>query len=55
MGDMITIPVSATMQKQPDGSFKMVDAEYRTVEADVIARFLMERFGVPFGEEAKPS
>lgn len=46
----ITIPVAATMQKQPDGSYKMVKAEYITTTADAVARFLLERFHIPFEE-----
>lgn len=46
MDTKVTIPVKATMQKQPDGSYKMVNAEYVTVEADVIARFLVIAFRI---------
>lgn len=44
--DTITIPVKATMSKQPDGSFKMTAAEYATVPVDVVAALIAEKFGL---------
>jgi hypothetical protein len=47
MNNMITLPVQARMVKQPDGSYKMTEAQYITVEADAVARFLLAAFDVP--------
>lgn len=52
--NMITLPVVATMRLQPDGSFKMVEAEYITVSADVVARFLLDRFHVSAEKAVEP-
>lgn len=38
--DTITIPVRATMHRQPDGSFRMIDADYAITSTDTLARFL---------------
>ena len=48
MSNNITIPVRATMRRQPDGSYKMCEAERVTVDADVVARFILERLGVDY-------
>ena len=42
---MCRIPVRATMKKI-NGEYVMVDAEYRDIPADAIARFLIEKFGI---------
>lgn len=43
----ITMPVKACMVKQPDGTFKMEQAEYLTTEAGLVAQWLLAAFGVP--------
>lgn len=45
MSETIKIPVSATHTIE-DGQIKQVSAEYMDCTADLIARFLLERFGV---------
>lgn len=45
-GQTITIPVEATMRKQPDGSWKMVEANYVTVDASLVAAFIARKFGL---------
>lgn len=42
---MCRIPVTATMQKQPDGTYKMINAEYEDIPADLIAQKLITAFG----------
>lgn len=44
--DMLTIPVQATMRRQEDGSYKMVDAEYAEISARDFAAFLIRGFGL---------
>lgn len=46
----ITIPVSATMRKQPDGSFKMVNAEYATLDVAEVAFFIANKLGIPLSQ-----
>lgn len=45
--NLITIPISATY-RIIEGEPVMVSAEYREISADAVARFLLERFNVPF-------
>ena len=45
------IPVRATMRRQSDGSYLMADAEYAELSADSVARFLLERCGMPWKAE----
>jgi len=40
-----TIPVRATMSRQPDGTYAMTNAVYADIPADYIARMLIEAFG----------
>lgn len=49
---MCRIPLSAIITVQ-DGKAEIVSAEYREVPADLVARFLVEKFGpaVIFGRE----
>ena len=44
-GAMCRIPVKATMQ-YVNGVMTMVDAVWADIPADVIARFLIEKFGL---------
>ena len=46
MADVITIPVSATY-RIINGEAVQVSAEHTDVSADFVARFLLERFGIP--------
>ena len=47
MNTTITIPVQATMSRQPDGSWRMVDAECVDVAAETVARFFLDVFHIP--------
>jgi len=49
MADDIIIPVQATMRRQPDGSYKMVEPEYIIASAATVARYLMDALHVPAG------
>lgn len=44
-GAICRIPVNATM-KYVNGKMTMVDAEWKNIPADTIARFLIEKFGL---------
>lgn len=44
-GAICRIPVKATM-KYVNGKMTMVDAEWKNIPADTIARFLIEKFGL---------
>ena len=44
MDKTMRIPVEATMSRQPDGSYKMVQAEYADISADDFAKFLLKAF-----------
>jgi len=46
MTDTISIPVTATMAKQPDGTYKMIEAEYVDIDVAVFVRFLAGAFGI---------
>ncbi len=49
------IPVSGYMVRQPDGSFAL-DPErstYADVPADIVARFLIDRFGANLVEKTR--
>lgn len=46
---MCRIPVRATM-KRVNGEMTMISAEWVNVPADMIARFLIEKFGLDIGE-----
>lgn len=39
------IPVNATM-KEIDGKMQMIDADWASIPADIIARFLIQKFGI---------
>lgn len=39
------IPVNATM-KEIDGKMQMIDADWADIPADIIARFLIQKFGI---------
>ncbi len=43
--DMCVIPVNATF-KEIDGKMQMVQADWAEIPADVIARFLIQKFGM---------
>lgn len=43
--NMCKIPVSATMSRQTDGTYRMVDAVYKEIPADCIAQFIIRAFG----------
>lgn len=47
---MCRIPVRATMQRI-NGKMVMTDAEWADIPADLIARFLIEKFGLDIGKE----
>lgn len=49
---MCRIPVRATMQRI-NGKMVMTDAEWADIPADLIARFLIEKFGLDIGKEEK--
>jgi len=51
---MCRIPLSAVITVQ-DGKAEIVSAEYQEVPADLVARFLVEKFGpaVIFGRETE--
>ena len=51
-GAMCRIPVKATM-KYVNGKMTMVDAEWKNIPADTIARFLIEKFGLD-AKEGRP-
>lgn len=40
MESIVTIPISARVELQPDGRFKMVTAEYADVPASAVATLL---------------
>jgi hypothetical protein len=42
----ITIPVQATMSRQVDGSWCMVDAKCVSVASDTVAQFFLEAFNI---------
>lgn len=44
-GAMCRIPVRATM-KRVNGEMTMISAEWADIPADMIARFLIEKFGL---------
>ena len=44
MSDTIKIPVQALMRRQPDGTYKMAEAEYAEVSTAYIAKWLADRF-----------
>ena len=44
------IPVSARMEIV-NGKAVMTDAEYKTIPASIIARFLLEKFGLDINED----
>jgi len=44
------IPVSARMEIV-NGKAVMTDAEYKTIPASIIARFLLEKFGLEINED----
>ena len=44
--EKIRLPVQAVMSRQPDGTYKIAEAERVTVEADIIARWLLAAFDV---------
>ena len=46
---MCRIPVRATM-KRVNGEMTMISAEWADIPADMIARFLIEKFGLDIGE-----
>lgn len=48
-GAMCRIPVRATM-KRVNGEMTMISAEWADISADMIARFLIEKFGLDIGE-----
>ena len=48
--NLITIPVAASY-RVIDGKPVMVSAEYWEVSADDVARFLLEKFNVPFEKQ----
>ena len=48
-GAMCRIPIRATMQ-YVNGVMTMVNAEWADIPADMIARFLIEKFGLDIGE-----
>lgn len=43
--NMCKIPVNATF-REVDGEMQMVQAEWAEIPADVIARFLIQKFGM---------
>lgn len=43
--NMCKIPVNATF-REVDGKMQMVQAEWAEIPADVIARFLIQKFGM---------
>jgi len=47
----ITLPVKATMRRQVDGKFEMVNAEYMTVDVAVVAGYIAERTGLTVDDE----
>lgn len=49
---MCRIPVRATMQRV-NGEMVMTAAEWADIPADLIARFLIEKFGLDIGKEEK--
>ncbi len=49
--NVIKIPVSATY-RIIDGKPVMLSADYREIPAEVVARFLLERFNVPMEQGA---
>jgi len=46
MNELISIPVTATIKKQPDGSFKMTSAEFMEVDPAAFVEFLAGAFGL---------
>jgi hypothetical protein len=50
MSGNITIPVTAALSKQADGTYAVVTAEYADIPAAALARWLLERFNVPVVE-----
>ena len=53
---LLHIPIVGYMEKQPDGSYKLNEekSEWADVDPDLVARFLIEKFGYEkiFGEPA---
>jgi len=50
MTDTITIPVSAVMVKQPDGSYKISNAEYAEITPETIAYLFASAFNMRDGK-----
>lgn len=42
--ETIRIPVKARMEQQPDGSYRMVAAEYQEVSLDSVARLFWKAY-----------
>lgn len=60
MSSIIRVPVSARLELQPDGQFKMVTAEYADVPASAVAMLLYHAYAedkrcgnVPIAEHSK--
>jgi len=52
--DTCSIPVKATMRRQPDGTYSMADAVYKEIPVDYIAELLVRTFGgIPMASERK--
>ena len=54
MNDMLHIPVTARMEQQPDGSWKMVKAAWADIPADAVAAMLVRAFSPPEKGKGKP-
>jgi len=49
----ITLPVWASMQRQADGSYLMIDAEHVDTDADFVAQLIAHSFNISTGENNK--
>ena len=48
------VPVAATMRRNADGSYSMINAEWADITPEQFARFLIMKFGITPWEKVKP-
>lgn len=48
------VPVAATMRRNADGSYSMINAEWAEITPEQFARFLIMKFGITPWEKVKP-